>query len=73
MSKKVVSIQAANLRNALSLARKELGLPKRPSATTFTLSGGEDSLWRITFNTGDVAEVTIVQHSKTKIIGIKDT
>jgi len=70
MTNKIVAVKACSLRNALAPARKALGLPKRPSATNFTLSGGEDGLYRITFNTGDVAEVTIVQYSKTKIIGV---
>ncbi len=67
MTNKRVSITSPSLRDALPLARKELGLPQQPSATTFDLLSLGNAVWQIRFNTGDRAEVTIGHHSKAQI------
>lgn len=60
-----VSVEANNVRNGVSAARKALNLnPRKPDSKIKYHSEDGDGLHRITLNTGDVIEVTVKRHAR---------
>ncbi len=66
MGTKTIRVLGNNIRNAVSLARRELCLNERVRVAT--LSGGEDSSYRATLTSGDVVEIQIAQRHNCEVV-----
>lgn len=55
-----ISAEGSSIRNAVAAAKRLLGNPKLRAV----LCSGEDTLYRVTLDSGDVVEVTVRWHGR---------
>jgi hypothetical protein len=69
---RVASILANSVRSGGIAGRRVLDIPRTKPVTWPTVSGGDDGLYRLTFPTGDVVELTVVQNARTVVDQVID-
>jgi hypothetical protein len=65
---RVLVMEANNVRNAVSAARRHLGINPR-TADRPLVSGGEDHLWRVSLDADNVLELVTRPGTKAVVLG----